>query len=249
MDDQPEKFNPKKHLLHLKGKLYLETRWRIAWFRETHPNGVISTEIVSFDPVVVKATVSDGDGGILATAHAGAVDKGNAVWSGRSIEKSETAAIGRALGHAGYGTQFSGVDEDDGNPRNQERNQERNNDRSHERQNSAPPRQQPPRPPQQPPATRTAAPPLEQSLAAQGTPITTPATTVGRAKDDLREMENASRFIQHWRGQGLADAEVLGALGVAKLSLWTKGREAADDAVGNWIQAKLALDDHDAKAS
>lgn len=131
MNDQPQGFNPKQHLIHLKGKVYLETRWRIAWFREDHPNGVISTEIISFEPVVVKATVSDEKGGILATAHAGAVDKGNAVWSGRSIEKSETAAIGRALGHAGYGTQFSGVEEDGGQQDRQERGQYQSRQQQH----------------------------------------------------------------------------------------------------------------------
>ena len=28
MNDQPQGFNPKQHLIHLKGKIYLETRWR-----------------------------------------------------------------------------------------------------------------------------------------------------------------------------------------------------------------------------
>lgn len=108
---QPTRFNPKKHLIQLKGKLYLETKYRIQWFREEHPGGCIATEIISLDPVMVKATIYDRDGKILATAHAGAVDKGNAVWSGRAVEKSETAAIGRALAHAGYGTQFADMDE------------------------------------------------------------------------------------------------------------------------------------------
>jgi hypothetical protein len=106
------RFNPTKHLIQLKGKQYLETKYRIQWFREEHPGGCISTEVMSFDPVMVKATIYNAEGGILATAHAGAVDKGNAVWSGRAIEKSETAAIGRALAHAGYGTQFAGGDDD-----------------------------------------------------------------------------------------------------------------------------------------
>lgn len=108
---QATSFNPKRHLIPLKGKMYLETRFRIVWFREDHPNGSISTEVISFEPVIVKATIYDGDGQVLATGHAGALDKGNAVWSGRAIEKSETAAIGRALAHAGYGTQFAGMED------------------------------------------------------------------------------------------------------------------------------------------
>jgi hypothetical protein len=101
------KFDPRKHLIQLKGKLYLETRWRVAWFREDHARGSIMTEVISYDPVLVKATVLDENANILSTGHAGAKEAPNSVWSGRGVEKAETAAIGRALGHAGYGTQFA----------------------------------------------------------------------------------------------------------------------------------------------
>ena len=107
-------FDPKKHVIQLKGKWYLETKYRVMWFREAHPRGFISTEVISNDPMMVKATIYDGEGSVLATGHATAVDKGTAVWSGRGLEKAETAAIGRALAHAGYGTQFAGADEVDG---------------------------------------------------------------------------------------------------------------------------------------
>lgn len=100
-------FNPKKHLIKMSGKEYLETKWRIAWFREDHPKGRIHTEIYSTEPIIVRAVVYTEAGEILASAHGGATDKGNNVWSGHNIEKAETAAIGRALGHAGYGTQFA----------------------------------------------------------------------------------------------------------------------------------------------
>lgn len=104
-------FNPAEHLIDLKGKKYLETKWRIAFFRDTHPDGTIATEVLSFDPLLVKATICKSDGTVIATGHGGANDKGNAVWSGRAVEKAETAAIGRALGHAGFGTQFTEDDE------------------------------------------------------------------------------------------------------------------------------------------
>lgn len=58
--------------------------------------------------------------------------------------------------------------------------------------------------------------------------------------DDLTDRSIAQAFIEHWRAQSLADSEVLEALGVAKLSLWTKGRKAADAAVDAYIAAKLA---------
>lgn len=114
------KFNPNEHMISMGGRngqtrMYLETKWRLVWFREDHPTGRVITEIVAVEPVpLVKASICDGDGSVLATAHGSATDKGNAVWSGRAIEKAETAAIGRALAHAGYGTQFTEDDEDDG---------------------------------------------------------------------------------------------------------------------------------------
>ncbi|MFO7320685.1 MAG: hypothetical protein DIU68_003065 [Chloroflexota bacterium] len=191
-------FNPQKHLIQLKGKWYLETKYRIQWFREDHPRGCISTEVISFDPVIVKATVYDGEGAVLATAHAGAIDKGNAVWSGRGVEKSETAAIGRALAHAGYGTQFAGVKDTTSTPATSENRLDR----------------------------------APTSVA--------PRRNGSASSDDLRDKDVASRFIQRWRAQALSDSEVLAALGVTKLSEWTKGRKAADEAVNAWLAGKVS---------
>lgn len=197
MPDQ-SKFDPRQHLIQLKGKLYLETKYRIQWFRQDHPRGCISTEIVNYDPMMIKATVFDGEGNVLATAHAGAVDKGNAVWSGRALEKSETAAIGRALAHAGYGTQFAGTEEHD---------TRRSTEPNPQRQTSTTPT-----PPARQPARTTEPPAVAKS-------------------EDLREKDVATSFINHWRGQGLTDAQVLSALGVAKLSDWAKGVKAANQTV------------------
>ncbi len=103
-----EKFNPEKHLIQLKGKDYLQVQHRVMWFKDTHPKGQILTEVVSLDPVVMKATVTDNNANVIATGHGSAMPKANAVWSGRELEKAETAAVGRALGLAGFGTQFTG---------------------------------------------------------------------------------------------------------------------------------------------
>lgn len=106
-------FDPKQHMTKLQGKDYLEVRWRLVWFREAYPAGSITTDLVSIEPsVVVKATVSTPDG-ILATGYGSAPPAGKGPYTGRAIEKAETAAIGRALAVAGFGTQFDADSEGD----------------------------------------------------------------------------------------------------------------------------------------
>ena len=104
------KFDPTSKLLDMHGKDYLPVNWRVFWFRQEHPKGSIKTEIVLSDPIIIRATVTDGDGNVLSTGHGSPKMAG--VAKGRPFEGAETAAIGRALAHAGYGTQFT--DEDEG---------------------------------------------------------------------------------------------------------------------------------------
>ena len=104
-------FDPKSKISNLRGKEYLEVKWRLVWFRDERKDGAILTDVVSTNPLMVKATIMDGSK-VLATGYGTAQVKAAAVWNGREVEKAETAAIGRALAHAGYGTQFT--DEDEG---------------------------------------------------------------------------------------------------------------------------------------
>lgn len=112
-------FDPKPYLQNLSRdsrnpRMYLPTAARVLWFRTEHPAGTIRTEIVQLDPFpVFKAVILNGDGVQLATGHGSAQPNPKAVYSGREVEKAETAAIGRALGLAGYGTQFDGDDDSD----------------------------------------------------------------------------------------------------------------------------------------
>lgn len=100
-----ETFDPSWKLTVIGGKDYLDVKYRILWFRSVHPKGCISPELISVDPPIAKTVIYDGEGNVLAAAHAGALEKANSVWSGRAIEKAETASIGRALAHAGFGTE------------------------------------------------------------------------------------------------------------------------------------------------
>lgn len=101
-------FDPKSKITKMQGKDYLEVKWRMVWFREEHPKGRIITELLNDG--IVKASVFDNDGNILSTGHG--TPKMQGVAKSRPVEGAETAAIGRALAHAGYGTQFT--DEDEG---------------------------------------------------------------------------------------------------------------------------------------
>lgn len=127
-------FNPREHLIQLKSregsKDYLPVNWRLVWFREQCPQGVIETEevVVDLDREVeeeafawnaekrhsekivkhargyarFRAIVTDGKGG-----RATGTKSENAASFPDYIEKAETGAIGRALAALGYGTQFA----------------------------------------------------------------------------------------------------------------------------------------------
>lgn len=99
-------------LLNLRGKEYLEVKYRLVWFREDHPDWSIETELISVTDVsaYAKATVRDETGRIIATSHKFESIQGFPDF----IEKAETGSIGRALALIGYGTQFCADELDEG---------------------------------------------------------------------------------------------------------------------------------------
>lgn len=96
----------------LKGKAYLDVKYRILWVKEEHPDWGIETDVLAASPTeaMVKATIKDANGRILATGHK---TESKADFPAGFIEKAETGAIGRALALCGYGTQFT-ADLDEG---------------------------------------------------------------------------------------------------------------------------------------
>jgi hypothetical protein len=128
---QEKAFNPSEHLMNIgsdkKPRMYLETKWRLVWLREQHPEAQISTEIVHLDlEKEVSAevfewsdelrksvkVVKNGYGIVIIKATVklpnGAIGTGTKMQNGAEfsewLEKCETGAIGRALSSLGYGT-------------------------------------------------------------------------------------------------------------------------------------------------
>lgn len=91
--------------IDVKGKDYTAVNQRILGFRQLFPNGTITTEILSNSNgvIVMKATVSDEEGKVLATGHAYEKENSSFINKTSYIENCETSAVGRALGILGLG--------------------------------------------------------------------------------------------------------------------------------------------------
>jgi hypothetical protein len=98
-------FNANEHLMDLKGKKYLEVKWRLVWFREDKPNWCIDTKLeqVDMNHAVFSAKIYD-ESGVQKSAGYGSESIKD---FHDYIEKAETKAVGRALAMLGYGTQFA----------------------------------------------------------------------------------------------------------------------------------------------
>lgn len=96
-------FDASKYLTNLRGREYLEVKWRLLWLRTQHPDATIETELVKHDAglALFRARVSVPDGGSATGWGSETVDD-----FGDFIEKAETKALGRALAALGFGTQF-----------------------------------------------------------------------------------------------------------------------------------------------
>jgi len=99
-------------ILDLRGKDYLEVKYRLVWFREEHPSWSIETDFVSVTDkaACAKATIKNDEGKVLSTSHKFETERGFPDF----IEKAETGAIGRALALVGFGTQFCADEFDEG---------------------------------------------------------------------------------------------------------------------------------------
>lgn len=98
-------FDPADHMIELRGREYLEVRYRVMWLRDRHPDARITTEFVKLtdQEAIVRAVVEIPGGGsadgVYRETPAGAKQA-----QGKYVEKAQTGAIGRALAFLGFGT-------------------------------------------------------------------------------------------------------------------------------------------------
>lgn len=106
--ETPMAFDAKARQIQIQGRDYLPVPARVEWFRHDVALGRITTKLARLDDDIYYVHASIWVDDILMATGLATVRsaQGNreASWAGREIEKAETAAIGRALGFAGYGT-------------------------------------------------------------------------------------------------------------------------------------------------
>lgn len=104
-----------KNTVNIHGKEYETVASRVSRFREEYKfDYSIETEIVSIDDiqVVIKATIKDKDGRVVATGHAEEKRNASTINRTSALENCETSAIGRCLASFGFlGTEFATADE------------------------------------------------------------------------------------------------------------------------------------------
>lgn len=115
-----EGFEPKDYLREEKTEdgvsFYLDTKYRLLWFRLMYPQGklvkipkALNKEYATFE-VRVYTDKNDADENFLANGFASRYkDDSNERFGLNFVESAETAALGRALKDAGFGTQFCDI--------------------------------------------------------------------------------------------------------------------------------------------
>ncbi len=98
------KFNPQNHLMKVKGKDYLEVKYRVHWFRQEKPDWDIQTKIIQVDIekgiAIAQADIFDAQGRHRSSG----IQMEEKRTFPDYLAKAETASIGRALACLGYGT-------------------------------------------------------------------------------------------------------------------------------------------------
>ena len=87
---------PGQVLIH--GNVYDTVARRVSLMRKDHPDWQLKTKVLSDDQfVVVKATLSDGEGRLISTGHAEEDRSADSMNETSAMENCETSAVGRCL--------------------------------------------------------------------------------------------------------------------------------------------------------
>lgn len=98
-----QKANSKMPTITLQGKKYVQVKDRIVAFRNIFPRGTIETKPdYTENYVIFEARVYDNENKLLATGHSRVL-----LNKDKSIEKCESASVGRAMAMIGLGTSES----------------------------------------------------------------------------------------------------------------------------------------------
>ena len=91
--------------INIKGKEYVQVNERIKAFRNNYKDYALTTEIVEISDThcVIKASVIDPQGRVLATGYARETVNKSPINKFAFVENCETSAWGRALGNFGIG--------------------------------------------------------------------------------------------------------------------------------------------------
>ena len=102
-------FDPRQHLIQLKGRDYLPVAARLLWLNDETQRYKIETSILKLEDTfaVVQSTVSILDDTGNPQRSATAIKREDKTHFADYLEKAETGSIGRALGMLGFGTQFA----------------------------------------------------------------------------------------------------------------------------------------------
>jgi hypothetical protein len=101
-------------IVPIHGKQYKTVAYRVNEFRTQYPDYTVSTELVEANDtlVVIKASISNEQGRLLATGFAEEVRAASKINRTSALENAETSAIGRALAALGLaGTEYASADE------------------------------------------------------------------------------------------------------------------------------------------
>ena len=117
-----EGFQPSDFLRTLKKEdnteeFYLDVKYRKLWFRVAHPEGKIKKNIITLNDkmAIIEARVylnrADDEDSFVGSAIAQRYYDPSTTYGQRYAECAETAAAGRALAEAGFGSQFANADD------------------------------------------------------------------------------------------------------------------------------------------